>query len=526
MDSSRPRFRKPHYVADMRRRPVLSLLAALMLLVGACSGDDNSDPEGSGSATTASTPTSTTPATTTPPAEATVGTSVVFDGGEDDFDTFRIPAIISTASGTLLAFAEARPLSPLDLDPRYLVVRRSEDGGVTWGPITTIARPATDDCSQSDPVPIALSSGDVVLLFQNCDRLSVSRSSDDGATWSEPTPLADAGTDIDDLRPGPGHAVQLAGGPAEGRLVVPADRNVDGGSELVLLLSDDAGATWFAGATYVTAEGDPDIDETAVAQLADGSVLLSSRNGSAGLPGRVELVSEDQGETFATLADGQSLRIASGLTLPVVQGSLLSLPDTGQVVFSSPSDPLYRRGVRLWTGSGDGTWASGPLPVPEPGAYSDLVDLGDGIIGLLVETGDRHPYQRIDLIRLPVADLEQPGDDLPADFDVAGAAAGRVLVDGERYEVVSYCLGQPRVELAGGWIEVDTSQGIDPAAFRAHVNDRGDGTPLDLEGNGPLDLTAGIWFRGPLTDPDGATHDVDMVIVNMEPCPAATDDGP
>ncbi|MFA9563320.1 MAG: exo-alpha-sialidase [Acidimicrobiales bacterium] len=445
----------------------------------------------------------------------------MFEGGEDDIDTFRIPAVVSTSSGTLLAFAEARPLSPLDLDPRYLVVRRSQDGGATWGPITPIAQPDSDDCSQSDPVPIALSSGEVVLLFQNCDRLSLSRSSDDGATWSEPTPLADAGTDIDDLRPGPGHAIQLDGGPTEGRLVVAADRNVDGTSELVLLLSDDEGATWSAGATYVTSQSDPDIDETALAELADGSILVSSRNGSPELPGRVELVSEDQGESFATLADGRTLRIATDLTLPVVQGSLASLPDTGLVAFSSPSDPLYRRGVRIWTGTGDGTWVSGPLPVPGPGAYSDLVDLGDGIVGLVVETGDRNPYQRIDLIRLPTSELEEPGDALPGDFDVAGAAAGRVLVDGERYEVVSYCLGQPRAELDGGWIESDTSQGIDPAAFRAHVDDRGDSTPLDLEGTGPLDLTAGISFRGPLTDPDGATHDVDMVIVNMEPCPAA-----
>ena len=33
-----------------------------------------------------------------------------------------------------------------------------------WVPITPIAQPDSDDCSQSDPVPIALSSGKVVLL--------------------------------------------------------------------------------------------------------------------------------------------------------------------------------------------------------------------------------------------------------------------------------------------------------------------------------------------------------------------------
>jgi sialidase-1 len=193
-------------------------------------------------------------------------------------------------------------------------------------------------------------------------------------------------------------------------------------------------------------------------------------------------------------------------------------------VFSSPSDPLYRRGVRLWTGIGDGTWASGPLPVPGPAAYSDLVDLGDGMVGLIVETGDRNPYQRIDLIRLPVTDLAAPGPELADDFDPVTAVAGRVLVDGERHEVVSYCLGRQRAELDGGWIEVDTSQGIDPASFRAELDDAGDGTTLELEGTGPLDLIAGITFRGSLTDAGGTAHDVDMVIVNMEPCPP--EDGP
>ncbi len=419
----------------MLTRRVLPTIAGLALLASACSGDDATDQADPPAAVTTTTASATT-STISPPPAAT-GTAIVFEGGEDEIDTFRIPAVVATATGALLAFAEARPLSPLDLDPRYLVVRRSDDGGDTWGPISPIARPEREDCSQSDPVPIALASGEVVLLFQDCDRLSVSRTGDDGATWTEPVAVAEAGSAIDGLRPGPGHAIQLDGGPADGRLVAAADRNVDGASELFLLLSDDGGATWYAGATYVTVDGDPDIDETAVAQLADGSILVSSRNGSAGLPGRVELVSEDQGETFAPLADGRNLRIADDLTLPVVQGALLSLPDHDQVVFSSPSDPLYRRGVRLWAGAGDGAWTAGPLPVPGPGAYSDLVDLGDGIVGLMIETGDRNPYQRIDLIRLPVADLATPGPDLPDEFDPVPAVAGRVLVDGERHEVVA-----------------------------------------------------------------------------------------
>ena len=58
----------------------------------------------------------------------------VFEGGKHDYHTFRIPAVVVSNKGTLLAFCEGRKESPRDASPTDLVLKRSLDGGVSWGP--------------------------------------------------------------------------------------------------------------------------------------------------------------------------------------------------------------------------------------------------------------------------------------------------------------------------------------------------------------------------------------------------------
>src|SRR5262245_52484225 len=52
------------------------------------------------------------------------------------YKQFRIPALVTTTQGTLLAFAEMRVNE--DDDPKTLVFRRSTDNGATWGAVTLI----------------------------------------------------------------------------------------------------------------------------------------------------------------------------------------------------------------------------------------------------------------------------------------------------------------------------------------------------------------------------------------------------
>jgi sialidase-1 len=64
---------------------------------------------------------------------------VLFRGGTGGYGCYRIPALLRTATGSLLAFAEARRSpSCADRGDIDLVVRRSTNNGRTWGPIRVV----------------------------------------------------------------------------------------------------------------------------------------------------------------------------------------------------------------------------------------------------------------------------------------------------------------------------------------------------------------------------------------------------
>lgn len=57
--------------------------------------------------------------------------SIVWDKGEGEVEGYRIPGIVVTAKGTVLAFTEAR-VDYSDHTPNHIVVKRSTDGGMSW----------------------------------------------------------------------------------------------------------------------------------------------------------------------------------------------------------------------------------------------------------------------------------------------------------------------------------------------------------------------------------------------------------
>ena len=59
----------------------------------------------------------------------------VFTAGEGGYHTYRIPAALVTGKGTLLAFCEGRKRGTSDTGNIDLVLKRSRDGGRSWGPL-------------------------------------------------------------------------------------------------------------------------------------------------------------------------------------------------------------------------------------------------------------------------------------------------------------------------------------------------------------------------------------------------------
>ena len=56
----------------------------------------------------------------------------VFIRGKDGYNTYRIPALLATAKGSLLAFCEGRRNSGKDHGDIDLILKRSMDNGETW----------------------------------------------------------------------------------------------------------------------------------------------------------------------------------------------------------------------------------------------------------------------------------------------------------------------------------------------------------------------------------------------------------
>ena len=83
----------------------------------------------------------------------------VFVAGDGNYSCFRVPSIVEVGSGgTLLAFAEARQLSCDDQAPKDIVLRRSHDGGVTWGALQRVATgPGGSDLAEGAAPAPALS---------------------------------------------------------------------------------------------------------------------------------------------------------------------------------------------------------------------------------------------------------------------------------------------------------------------------------------------------------------------------------
>ncbi|MEV5102932.1 exo-alpha-sialidase [Streptomyces massasporeus] len=352
--------------------------------------------------------------------------SVPFRAGQEGYASFRIPAVVATRTGDLLAFCEGRVGSRDDFGNIDVVLKRSTDGGRTWGPLQVAAR--NGDALAGNPAPVVLDTGRVLLVHvrnaalatedairrgtvsaADGRRVWVRHSDDEGRTWSAAREIT-----RETKRPEwrwyattPGHAIQLT----TGRVVVPANHSLpptgtDNGTEGRYngghcLLSDDAGATWRIGYVDDDTGGYINANETTAAELPDGRVYFNTRNDSPSPGTRADAHSADGGRTLV-----KPFRPQAGLTAPVCEAAVLQLRDPDLLLYSGPADPGFRALMTIRASTDGGTtWRPAYTVDGLPAAYSDLVRIDTDTVGLLYETGDFGAYETITFLRVPVTEL-------------------------------------------------------------------------------------------------------------------------
>ncbi len=367
----------------------------------------------------------------------------VFRAGDAGVTLYRIPGIIATPAGTLIAVCEARRESRRDWGEIEVHLRRSTDGGLTWAPARHVAHhgPRIEgnptkleggEHEQTVNNPVAVvdrTSGDLVMLYcVNYARCFVMRSRDDGLTFSDPVEITAAFAPFRRHQPwkviatGPGHGIQLRGG----RIVVPiwlayGTAGAHHPSAAATIVSDDGGLTWRAGDLAVpNGEGRTDPNESIAAERSDGSVLLLSRNVSP--PNRKLVTIGPDGATgWGTPTFHGDLPepvcMAGLVTHPARPGLMVvSCPDSlarDDAGAEIPAGRAKRRNLTLRVSLDDGrTWPHIRVLEPGPSAYSDLAVLPDGTLVCLYEAGDAIMAARIPLDWLPGIGL--PGIALPS----------------------------------------------------------------------------------------------------------------
>lgn len=339
----------------------------------------------------------------------------VFISGAEGYHTFRIPALLVTKKGTLLAFCEGRKTSRSDKGDIDLLLKRSSDGGKTWGPLQLVHEDGGDaKITIGNPCPVVDQETGVIWLtfIRNATDVFVSSSDDDGRTWTKPLKITESvkKEDWTWVATGPGVGIQLRHAPHKGRLVIPCNHRTKPDDRPAIthshvFWSDDHGKSWKLGGVVA-----PFTNECQVAELTDGSLLVNMRNfwGSDGkepAKGKMRAValSKDGGQTWA------DLRFDKALIEPVCQASFhrYTWADTqgkSRLLFSNPAsaDKRQRMTVRLSYDEGE-TWPVDKVLEEGPSAYSCLANLPDDTITCLYERGQKDPYEKITLARFALA---------------------------------------------------------------------------------------------------------------------------
>jgi sialidase-1 len=348
--------------------------------------------------------------------------------GQDHCDTYRIPGLVTTDRGTLIAVYDNRYNNSKDLQEDIDIgMSRSTDGGQTWEPMKVIMdmgeygsrsqrlNGCGDPCVLYDPVNHTLwvaalwmsgSAPDQMLWWaskpgmkpEETGQFLLVKSTDDGVTWSQPINIT---SQIKDpawqlLLQGPGRGIITK----NGILVFPAQFKTDLGTKAIdggqytchstIVTSKDGGQTWQIGTGAKS-----NTTEAQVVELADGSLMLNmrddrNRSDKGDTNGRAVAITTDFGKTWAVHPSSNSALPEPNCMASIIGANLKINSDTRRVLFfSNPNNKNERSNMTVKVSLDNGlTWPEKYFTLlnTEVGfGYSCMTMTGENSIGILYE---------------------------------------------------------------------------------------------------------------------------------------------
>mgnify|MGYP004659007133 CR=1 FL=1 len=339
---------------------------------------------------------------------------------------YRIPSLVVTTNGTLIAFADRRYNNRNDLPNRIEVdVKRSTDNGKTWSKrIRVTPRSVSDSDGHGDVATVvnrntgeilalaAAGAGFVATAGQSLIstpktpmKIVLFKSSDDGITWSK-------GEDITsqiygnqckvESRRGwnaafvsSGNGIQLS----TGRILFVI--NVRESAAIGIntfknyaLYSDDGGNTWNVSKNAPTTTGG---NESKIVELTDGRLLMTSRPNYVN--NRMHAYSSDRGETWGEATQKSDVTVAGSNGDMIYYTSVKNGWDTNRIIHFIPTGNTTVSGEGQYNGrwgpanpyfyysydDGKTFEKSQAIRNGQQAGYSSLAVLHDGSIGILFE---------------------------------------------------------------------------------------------------------------------------------------------
>lgn len=354
-----------------------------------------------------------------PPGSQRIGVALR-QHGDDGSKAYRIPGLVQTNKGTLIAVYDIRYRGSGDLPGDIDVgMSRSTDGGTTWEPMRTIMDMGNDPKWAYDGV------GDpAVLVDHSNNRIWVAgtwshgnrswngsgkglkptetgqfmlvSSDDDGLTWSKPVNITGQVKDPKwhFILQGPGSGITMK----DGTLVFPAQFRAEDAARTpysTLIHSKDHGKTWTCGTGVKS-----NTTEAQLVELEDGVIMINCRDNRGGA--RTVATTRDLGKTW-------QLHPTDRKALPesVCMASLLKweVPGVGErLFFSNPATTRGRHSMTVKVSKDLGmTWPDSLhtlYDIRSGAGYSCLAPAGDRHLGVLYE-GPSEIY----FLRIPVNEL-------------------------------------------------------------------------------------------------------------------------